>query len=112
VGTSTSHKAEGFYGLLHGLSYLQITVSTELVPLLRLLVLPPAIQHAIMHLSKLNGHGSSLLSLDGDTAAGTVQTAVVLPAKKRRGRPAKTPHKVDEGNIKRKTAVWRCVIIR
>jgi hypothetical protein len=78
-------------------------VSTELVPLLRLQVLPPGIQQAVMHLSKLDRtplhrYSSSLRTLGGgDSAAGKLQTAVVVPAKKKRGRPAKISHKVDEG---------------
>jgi hypothetical protein len=77
-------------------------VSTELVPLLRLQVLPPGIQQAVTHLSKLDctplhWHSSSLRPLEGDSAAGKLQTAVVMPAKKKRGRPAKISHKVDEG---------------
>jgi hypothetical protein len=77
-------------------------VSTELAPLLRLQVLPPGIQQAVTHLSKLDctplhRHSSSLRPLEGDSTAEKLQTAVVMPAKKKRGRPAKISHKVDEG---------------
>jgi hypothetical protein len=79
-----------------------MNVSTELVPLLRLHVLPPDIQQAVMHLSKLDRtplhrHSSSLRTLEGEFVAEKLQTAVVVPAKKKRGRPAKISHKVDEG---------------
>jgi hypothetical protein len=77
-------------------------VSTELVPLLQLQVVPPGIQQAVMHLSKLDRtplhrHSSSQQTLEGDYVTGKLQTAVVVPAKKKRGRPAKISHKVDEG---------------
>jgi hypothetical protein len=73
------------------------------VPLLRLQVLPPGIQRAAMHLSQLDRNPliqknpSFQRALESDSNADKQQTAVVVPVKKKRGRPAKISRKVDEG---------------
>jgi hypothetical protein len=78
-------------------------ISAELVPLLRLQVLPPEIQHAVLHLSQLDRNplmqqnSSSQGTLESDSNADQLQTSVAVPAKKKRGRPAKISRKVDEG---------------
>jgi hypothetical protein len=68
-------------------------VFAELVPLLRLQAVSPAIQQVVAHLSRADRTPTP----GGSTAAGKLQTTVVVPAKKKRGRPAKISHKVDEG---------------
>jgi len=78
-------------------------VSAELVPLLRLQVLPPGIQQAVMHLSQLDRNPliqqnpSFQQALESDSNATKLPTTVVVPTKKKRGRPAKISRKVDEG---------------
>jgi len=73
------------------------------VPLLRLQVLPPGIQQAVMHLSQLDRkpliqqNPSFQRALESDSNADKLPTTVVVPIKKKRGRPAKISRKVDEG---------------
>jgi hypothetical protein len=73
------------------------------VPLLRLQVLPPGIQQAAMHLSQLDRNPltqqnpSFQRPLESDSNADKLPTNVVVPTKKKRGRPAKISRKVDEG---------------
>jgi hypothetical protein len=73
------------------------------VPLLRLQVLPPGIQQAAMHLSQLDRNPliqqnpSFQRPLENDSNADKLPTTVVVPTKKKRGRPAKISRKVDEG---------------
>jgi hypothetical protein len=70
------------------------------VPLLRTQVLPPAIQQAV---SQADRTPNPQHTPDVSTAAGKLQTVVVMPMKKKRGRPAKISHKVDEGRRSRVT---------
>lgn len=88
----------------------------ELVPLLRLQVLPPEIQQAVLHLSQLDRNpliqqnSSFKRAVESDSNADTLQTAVVVPAKKKRGRPAKISRKADEGGRIERVMLWRFLL--
>jgi hypothetical protein len=66
-------------------------------------VLPPGIQEAALHLSQLDcnpptqQNPSFQGALESDSNAAKLPTTVVVPTKKKRGRPAKISRKVDEG---------------
>jgi len=88
----------------------------ELVPLLRLQVLPPGIQQAVMHLSQLDRNPliqqnpSFQQALESDSNATKLPTTVVVPTKKKRGRPAKISRKVDEGGRIERVMLWRFLL--
>ncbi|KDR14118.1 uncharacterized protein LOC110834832 [Zootermopsis nevadensis] len=82
----------------------------ELLPLLRLQVLPPAIERAISQLSHTDHTPNPQHVSGGSTAGGKLLTAVVMPTKKKRGRPAKITNKVDEGGRIERVMLWRFLL--
>ncbi|XP_069668867.1 uncharacterized protein [Periplaneta americana] len=88
----------------------------ELVQLLRHQTLPPDVQRAVLHLSQLDrkpmllATGGSLRPQESDTRAIKPQAAVIVPTKKKRGRPAKISHKVDEGGRIERVMLWRFLL--
>ncbi|PSN49309.1 hypothetical protein C0J52_09410 [Blattella germanica] len=85
----------------------------ELIPLLRTQPLPPDIQKAVAYLAQMDRpsvmvqHNSSQQKQKGNSHK---QPLIILPAKKKRGRPAKITHKVEEGGRIERVMLWRFLL--